>query len=72
MISLLLLAAKCVVAKKWNHSRPPLVKDWYIKIWGLLIADKLLEGILCNERNLKKTCFLEKLYSFFDYLYLAK
>lgn len=50
LISLLLLAVKCVVAQKWKQPRST-IKDWYIKIWDLMIADKMLEGILLREQK---------------------
>lgn len=45
LISLLLLTAKCVLARVWKLSKIASVKDWYNKVWDLVIADKLLEGI---------------------------
>lgn len=72
LISLLFLAAKCVVARKWKNPRPPTIKDWYIKIWDLLIADKLSEGILSSENNVQRTTFLDKWFPFLDYLHNAK
>lgn len=72
LISLLLLAAKCVGTRKWKQMGPPTIKDWYIKIWDLLIADKLSEGILLREQKEQKISFLEKWLSFLDYLHSAK
>lgn len=72
LISLLLLAAKCVVARKWKQTRSPTIKDWYTKIWDLMIADKLSEGILIREQKPLKVSFLEKWFPFLDYLHSAK
>lgn len=72
LISILFLVAKCVVAKKWNQIRLPSVKVWHVKIWDLIVADKLSENILFYERCRQKNCFLDKWYSFLDNLYSAK
>lgn len=60
LISLLLLAARCVLARKWKSSHIPSVKEWYAKIWDFVIANKLSDGILFFERSNTKANFLEK------------
>lgn len=67
MIALLFLAAKCVWAKLWKSTKVPSVKEWFVKVWDIVTADKLLEGILCNELLNYNSNFIDKWYYFLRY-----
>lgn len=47
-------------------SKTPSIKDWYVKICDLVIADKLTEGILQKDIPACKSNFIEKCF-FFSY-----
>lgn len=65
MIALLFLAAKCVWAKLWKSTKVPSVKEWFVKVWDIVTANKLLEDILCKLHY--NSNFIDKWYYFLRY-----
>lgn len=68
LISFLLLAAKCLIAKLWKSPSIPSIKSWYQKIWDIIVSDKISDYILTTEMSSYQSCFLEKWIIFFTYL----
>lgn len=46
LIALLIFAAKCELATVWELPKIPSIKEWYMNVWDLMVADKLSECIL--------------------------
>lgn len=72
LISLLLLAAKCVWAKLWKQPKVPTVKDWMIKVWDVMIADKLSESLLAAQIPSYSSQFLDRWFHFLGFIALNK
>lgn len=68
LISLLLLAAKCTWAKVWKQPKIPSVKDWMMKVWDLMTADKVPKSLLVTQIPLYTSQFLEKWFHFLGFI----
>lgn len=68
LISLLLLAAKCVWAKVWKQSKVPSVKVWMMKVWDIMIANKVSESLLAAQIPLYSLQFLERWFHFLGFI----
>lgn len=64
IISVLLLAAKCLLASCWNKPRIPTIRQWYCKIWDLAAADKISDTIYCSDHSPCISMFTEVVFFF--------
>lgn len=64
LISILVLAAKNVIASHWNSHNPPTLHTWYSKVWEFAIIDKIADKLLCSEDPARHSIFIKKWYPY--------
>lgn len=67
LLSLCFLAAKCTWAKFWKSKKIPTFKGWIIKLWDLIVADKLSKGVQRSVNPSYVSSFLEQWFLFVGY-----